>query len=69
MNKHEMTLALSAARVSSLQTMLTYHIGRLQLGKVSINRMRAELARDWRRIEANYIRALAALEYEERSES
>ena len=69
MNKEDMILALSAARVSSLQSMLTYHIGRLQLGTVSINQMRQELELSWRTIEANYIKALAMLEYGERSES
>ena len=69
MNKEDLILALSAARVSSLQSMLTYHIGRLQLGTVSINQMRQELELSWRTIEANYIKALAMLEYGERSES
>lgn len=69
MNKEDMILALSAARVSSLQSMLTYHIARLQLGMVSINQMRQELASSWLTIEANYIKALAMLEYGDRCES
>jgi hypothetical protein len=69
MNKEDMILALSAARVSSLQSMLTYHIGRLQRGTVSINQMRQELATSWRTIEGNYIKAPAMLEYGDRCES
>jgi len=69
MTKYEMTLALSAARVSSLQTMLNYHIGRLRTGEVSINQMRVELAHNWRTIEANYIKALAMLEYDNKCKS